>query len=161
LRVEELEEVIAPGLRLQHNEMLVSDEVELNVEELEDVIAPGLRPQHNETLVAGGEEVKLMNFSMPLRQISKPMAIFSGDDKSQMTYGKWDDEAEVLYRRALAITENNLGPDHSDVATIYHNLAGITSAGWNTLVADTLRESRSRGDRLKSERALRPELWML
>ena len=42
LDVEELEEVIAPGRRLNHNETLVIDaeEVELEVEELEEVIAP-------------------------------------------------------------------------------------------------------------------------
>jgi len=42
LCVEELEEVIAPGVRVQHNETLVSDEVELSVEELEEVIAPAI-----------------------------------------------------------------------------------------------------------------------
>lgn len=52
LDVEEMEEVIAPGVNLgNHNETLVSDEVELNAEELEEVIAPRLSANHNETLV--------------------------------------------------------------------------------------------------------------
>ena len=41
LSVEELEEVIAPKIAINHNETLASDEVELSVEELEEVIAPG------------------------------------------------------------------------------------------------------------------------
>jgi tetratricopeptide (TPR) repeat protein len=32
-------------------------------------------------------------------------------------------EAEPLYKRALAIDEKALGPDHPDVATIAENLA--------------------------------------
>ena len=48
LEVEDLEEGIAPGIPLQHNESLVRDEVELNVEELEEVIAPIWPQQHNE-----------------------------------------------------------------------------------------------------------------
>jgi hypothetical protein len=42
LDVEELEEVIAPGRRINHNETLVRDAeaIELDVEELEEVIAP-------------------------------------------------------------------------------------------------------------------------
>ena len=53
LEVEELEEVIAPGRGLNHNETLVCDgeEVELGAEELEEVIAPGISVNHNETLV--------------------------------------------------------------------------------------------------------------
>jgi hypothetical protein len=51
LSVEELEEVIAPRIAINHNETLVSDEVELSVEELEEVIAPGEHLNHNETLV--------------------------------------------------------------------------------------------------------------
>ena len=39
LDVEVMEEVIAPGLNSNHNEML---EVDLSVEELEEVIAPGI-----------------------------------------------------------------------------------------------------------------------
>ena len=42
LNVEELEEVIAPALTKNHNEILASDEVSLEVEEVEAVIAPGL-----------------------------------------------------------------------------------------------------------------------
>ena len=38
------------------------------------------------------------------------------------------DEAEVLYREALAIVEAELGPHDSDVATIYHNLGGLRHA---------------------------------
>ena len=40
LNAEEMEEVIAPGMSLNHNETLVDDDVELNVEELEETIAP-------------------------------------------------------------------------------------------------------------------------
>lgn len=51
LDVEEMEELIAPGVTLNHNETV---EVELDVEELEEVIAPkGViipGPNHNETL---------------------------------------------------------------------------------------------------------------
>jgi hypothetical protein len=52
LRVEELEEVIAPRLSANHNETLLNDEVKLAVEELEEVIAPRLSANHNETLVS-------------------------------------------------------------------------------------------------------------
>ena len=53
LDVEELEEVIAPARKPNHNETLVRDaeEIELEVEELEEVIAPVKKPNHNETLV--------------------------------------------------------------------------------------------------------------
>ena len=52
LSIEELEEVIAPGITRNHNETLVRDEeIELCVEELEEVIAPGISRNHNETLV--------------------------------------------------------------------------------------------------------------
>jgi hypothetical protein len=42
LAVEELEEVIAPGQRLNHNETLLRDpeEMQLEAEELEETIAP-------------------------------------------------------------------------------------------------------------------------
>jgi tetratricopeptide (TPR) repeat protein len=33
------------------------------------------------------------------------------------------DEAEALYKRALAVSEKSLGPDHPDTATSLHNLA--------------------------------------
>jgi tetratricopeptide (TPR) repeat protein len=36
-------------------------------------------------------------------------------------------EAEELYRRALAIDEEHLGPDHADVANRLNNLAGLLS----------------------------------
>ncbi len=42
LSVEEMEEVIAPALTVNHNETLISDEIELSVEELEEVVAPGV-----------------------------------------------------------------------------------------------------------------------
>jgi hypothetical protein len=57
LEGEELEEVIAPKLAANHNENLVSDEVELSVEEMEEVISPGIAANHNETLVT--DEVEL------------------------------------------------------------------------------------------------------
>jgi len=38
------------------------------------------------------------------------------------------DEAERVYLRALALTEKTLGPDHPDVATLYHNLGGLEHA---------------------------------
>jgi hypothetical protein len=49
LTVEEIEAMIAPGFRWNHNETL---EVELSVEELEEVIAPDtcFRFNHNETV---------------------------------------------------------------------------------------------------------------
>ncbi|MEP7271625.1 MAG: hypothetical protein ABI882_08965 [Acidobacteriota bacterium] len=52
LTVEELEEVIAPKLAVNHNETLISDEVELRVEEIEEIIAPKLAVNHNETMVS-------------------------------------------------------------------------------------------------------------
>jgi hypothetical protein len=48
LEVEEMEEVIAALIAANHNETLVSDEVELSVEE---VIAPRIVANHSETLV--------------------------------------------------------------------------------------------------------------
>ena len=53
LEVEELEEVIAPGISVNHNETLVGDseDAELEVEELEEVIAPGLTRNHNEAFI--------------------------------------------------------------------------------------------------------------
>jgi hypothetical protein len=50
LTVEEIEEMIAPGFRFNHNETV---EVDLTVEEVEEVIAPGIRWNHNETLLRG------------------------------------------------------------------------------------------------------------
>ena len=52
LNVEEMEEVIAPALNVNHNETFT---VDLDVEELEEVIAPALSNNHNETLVADNE----------------------------------------------------------------------------------------------------------
>jgi hypothetical protein len=49
LQVEELEPIVAPGLRMNHNETVVSDEefqlvvaeeIRLEVEELEEVVVP-------------------------------------------------------------------------------------------------------------------------
>ena len=48
LNVEEMEEVIAPGIR-NHNETV---EVDLSAEEMEAVIAPALSPNHNETMAS-------------------------------------------------------------------------------------------------------------
>ena len=36
--------------------------------------------------------------------------------------------AARLYRRALAVTTRALGPEHPDVATLYHNLGGLEHA---------------------------------
>jgi hypothetical protein len=52
------------------------------------------------------------------------------------------DEAEHLYRRALAILERELGPDHPDLATL-----STTSAGSPTRAATTPRPSRLRAGR--------------
>ena len=63
LEVEELEEMIAPRITGNHNEVLVSDEVELSAEELEEMIAPEvvdkLAANHNETLAAETETVEV------------------------------------------------------------------------------------------------------
>ena len=50
LTVEEIEEMIAPGLKVNHNEMVEGD---LTVEKVEEVIAPGISLNHNETLLIG------------------------------------------------------------------------------------------------------------
>ena len=47
LEVEAIEDVIAPGRSIQHNETV---EVELTIEDAEEVIAPGRNAQHNETV---------------------------------------------------------------------------------------------------------------
>ena len=59
LSVEEIEEVIAPGFQLNHNETLISDsaEIELSVEEFEEVIAPGWLNNHNEMLISDSAEI--------------------------------------------------------------------------------------------------------
>ena len=49
LEVEEIEEVIAPRIAINHNATLAK--VELNVEEIEEVIAPRLSANHNQTLL--------------------------------------------------------------------------------------------------------------
>jgi hypothetical protein len=60
LSVEEIEEVIAPGFQLNHNETLIGDsaDIELNIEELEELIAPGWF-NHNETLISDSAEIEL------------------------------------------------------------------------------------------------------
>ena len=37
-------------------------------------------------------------------------------------------EAEPLFRRALAIFETSLGPDHPNTVTVRNNLAGLEAA---------------------------------
>jgi hypothetical protein len=58
LSVDELEEVIAPKIAINHNETLVGDEVELDVEEVEEVIAPRIAINHNETLALDATPMK-------------------------------------------------------------------------------------------------------
>jgi hypothetical protein len=58
LSVEDLEEVIAPRIAINHNETLVDDEVELSVEEMDEVIAPKIAINHNETIVRDIAPVK-------------------------------------------------------------------------------------------------------
>jgi tetratricopeptide (TPR) repeat protein len=41
------------------------------------------------------------------------------------------DEAEPLYQKSLAILERNIGPDHHDIASLYHNLGGLEHARGN------------------------------
>src|SRR5207249_756098 len=36
--------------------------------------------------------------------------------------------ASRLYRRALALMEQHFGPDHLELATLYHNLGGLEHA---------------------------------
>jgi Tfp pilus assembly protein PilF len=47
-------------------------------------------------------------------------------------------EAEPLYKRALAIKEKTLGPDHPDVATSLHNLAWVYSREGKYKMAEPL-----------------------
>ena len=55
LNVEELEDRIAPGMDLNHNETTVQDDeipLPLEIEELEEIVAPfGTDLNHNETVV--------------------------------------------------------------------------------------------------------------
>ncbi|GIF69930.1 hypothetical protein Ais01nite_79650 [Asanoa ishikariensis] len=65
-----------------------------------------------------------------LRHASDPLAIADICNALAVTYkytGRFD-EAQVLYDRALAIIERVQGPDHVDVASIYHNLGGLAHA---------------------------------
>jgi hypothetical protein len=51
--IEQLENIVAPGLNFNHNETAVIEpEIELEIEELEDIVAPGLNLNHNETVVS-------------------------------------------------------------------------------------------------------------
>ena len=48
-------------------------------------------------------------------------------------------EADPLYKRALVIYEQALGPDHPSVATILNNLDGLYRATKREKEADALR----------------------
>jgi tetratricopeptide (TPR) repeat protein/transcriptional regulator with XRE-family HTH domain len=50
----------------------------------------------------------------------------------------WYTQAEPLYRRALAIREQHLGPEHPDTATILHNLAILQRDTSNFVEAEQL-----------------------
>ena len=50
----------------------------------------------------------------------------------------WYTQAEPLYRRALAIREQYLGPEHPDTATILHNLAILQRDTGNFVEAEQL-----------------------
>jgi len=50
----------------------------------------------------------------------------------------WYTQAEPLYRRALAIREQHLGPEHPDTATILHNLAILQRDTGNVVEAEQL-----------------------
>jgi tetratricopeptide (TPR) repeat protein/transposase-like protein/transcriptional regulator with XRE-family HTH domain len=50
----------------------------------------------------------------------------------------WYTQAEPIYRRALAIREQQLGPDHPDTATILHNLAILQRDTGNVVEAEQL-----------------------
>jgi hypothetical protein len=51
LQAEELETVIAPGKKMQHNDTFLAPAAILEAEVLEPVIAPGLSLNHNETVL--------------------------------------------------------------------------------------------------------------
>lgn len=50
----------------------------------------------------------------------------------------WYTQAEPIYRRALAIREQYLGPEHPDTATIVHNLAILQRDTGNVVEAEQL-----------------------
>ncbi|HEY0757615.1 MAG TPA: tetratricopeptide repeat protein [Ktedonobacteraceae bacterium] len=50
----------------------------------------------------------------------------------------WYTQAEPLYRRALAIREQHLGPEHPETATILHNLAMLQRDTGNFVEAEQL-----------------------
>jgi hypothetical protein len=57
--LEELEKLIAPGYRWNHNETFHPPQIVLQADELEPVIAPGFRlPNHNETLLQDPVKLK-------------------------------------------------------------------------------------------------------
>jgi predicted small metal-binding protein len=52
LRIEELEPIVAPIVKWNHNETAVPDEeILLEIEELEPIVAPGVKYNHNETVI--------------------------------------------------------------------------------------------------------------
>jgi tetratricopeptide (TPR) repeat protein len=57
-------------------------------------------------------------------------------------------EAEPLYRRALAIREKTLGPDHPDVATVLVNYAALLRETGRGAEAEKL-EARAQAIRAK------------
>jgi hypothetical protein len=55
LHIEELEEIVAPGTTFNHNETSADCEIELNLESLEDIVVPGASFNHNEASADGAE----------------------------------------------------------------------------------------------------------
>jgi hypothetical protein len=51
LEAEELETVIAPGIRMNHSETFLAAPAVLEAEELESVIAPGMQFNYSETFL--------------------------------------------------------------------------------------------------------------
>jgi hypothetical protein len=52
LQIEELENIVAPQVRWNHNETVsVDEEIGLEVEEPEGIVAPGASFNHNEAMV--------------------------------------------------------------------------------------------------------------
>ena len=77
LRLEEMEEVIAPGRKFNYNETLARDaeEIELDVEELEEVIAPGkrMKPQRDTRSRCRGDRTR-SNSRLDKAETNKPAA---------------------------------------------------------------------------------------
>ena len=63
--------------------------------------------------------------------------------------GKYD-QAEPLYKRALAIREKALRPDHPDVAAVLENYAALLKATNRPAEADKLQQ---RGDSIRKARS--------